>query len=1314
MELSENPPLRPVVFETTTFPRVRQSVRILVWSLVCAGSGMQSKAAAQQPEVRQTKVDFEVDVLPILKQHCFECHGPKRQKAGLRLDTQEGLFSGEKDFIPIVPGAPERSLLWERVNLPAEDPDIMPPAGDPLSPEELVLLKSWIATGAEWKSSTASPTKTIQKVDQAENPRIQRLLQSPPTEPIEFGRDIRPILSSRCFACHGPDEGHREAGLRLDQREAAVSWKKGSRRAIAPGDVRNSEVIRRIFHDDAQQRMPPLETGHTLTETEQAFLLHWIQAGAPWEEHWSFVKPHRPETPITTCNDPWIRNEIDAFVLERIRQDGLQPSPEADRITLIRRLSLDLIGLPPTPEETRAFLTDAAPDAYEQLVDRLLASPAYGERWASMWLDLARYADSAGHGSDPLRTIWRYRDWVIDALNSNMPYDQFTREQLAGDLLPNATTEQKLATAFHRNTMTNTEGGTDDEEFRVLAVKDRANTTAQVWMGLTMGCAQCHSHKFDPISQEEYYQFYAFFNQTADTDKNDDSPRLRTPTQEQVRQIEVLTEQIADWEKRLKNPHHDVAAQQSKWETEERKRQTDWQVLQPIDLHSEGGADLRRLPDHSILVTGRSPQTDTYTIQARTNHLEQITAIRLECLSDERLPNGGPGRSPNNGNFVLNDIEVRHLAGSTRTTRKVEGRFVRITNLGKSVILSLAEVQVLSEGRNVAADGIPKQSSTAYDGVASRAIDQITDGQYFRSNSVTHTNTETDPWWEIELDNTYSIQSLNLWNRTDADLEKRLSDFKIQIFDGQRNLVWETVLQEPPDPDLSIRPHLWQERPGLREVTADFSQKDWPATSLLTAEEKPSAGWAIAPQQGKDHHTVLTLSRPLEGGLLEITLKHSYGQEHNLGRFRLSVTSNPQPPAALAHELSESLFTAAAKRTKTQQAELADHYQTLDPQLREVRAKVDQLKSDRQAAPVATTPVMVELPPDLQRKTHVLSKGNFLNPRQEVHSEVPDSLHDWPEGEPRNRLGLANWLMSSQNPLTARVTANRYWAQLFGIGLVETEEDFGNQGSLPSHPLLLDWLAVELQQNGWDIKNLLKTIVTSATYRQSSKVRPEHLEKDPRNRLLSRAPRIRLEAERVRDNLLAISGLLSRKMYGPSVFPPQPEGMWQAAFNGQRKWETSTGEDRYRRGLYVFLRRTIPYPSMTTFDAPSRESCTLRRIRTNTPLQAFVTLNDPVYVEAAQALGRRMLLEAGSKLQAQIRHGLRLSLSREPEQEMVEILIDLYTREYMHYRKNREEARIMATNPLGPLPEDLDEVAAAAMTVVANVLLNLDAVLMKE
>ncbi len=780
-----------------------------------------------------------------------------------------------------------------------------------------------------------------------------RATGEPVPSAVSYTRDVRPILSNRCFKCHGPDESAREAGLRLDTFEGATGALRHGGRAIVPGEPGAGELVRRVTSGDAEERMPPPEAGAPLTAREVETLRRWIAEGGRYEPHWSFVAPRRPEPPRVS-DERWVRNEIDRFVLARLDREGIRPSAEADRATLIRRVSLDLTGLPPTPAEVEAFVGDARPGAWERVVDRLLASPAYGERMAAAWLDQARYADTKGYEADRRRTMWPWRDWVIRAFNADVPYDRFIAEQLAGDLLPDAGAEGLVATAFHRNTMTNDEGGTDDEEFRVAAVVDRVNTTMQVFMGLTMACAQCHTHKYDPITHTDYYRVFAVFNTTLDADRMDEAPTLPVPVPERE-------------------------------------------------------ADLARA-------------------RAIVEHAERLPERVAEALARVGSRSGGGS------------------AGDS-----------------------------------------------------------------------------------------------------EAELRAFLDD-------------------------------------GIARARADLAA-------------------------------------------VEATL----------------------------------------------------------PQL----------------------PIMREQSVEERRTTRRMERGSFLSPAEVVEAGAPSAFHAWPEGAPRDRLGFARWLTDDANPLTARVAVNRVWEQLFGAGLVETSEDFGVQGALPSHPELLDWLATGLVRDGWSVKRLVRSIVMSATYRQSSVATAAALERDPGNRLLARGPRFRLDAETIRDQSLAVSGLLSRKMYGPSVFPPQPEGVWSIVYNADR-WETSGGEDRYRRALYTFWRRTSPHPMLTTFDAPSREFCLPRRIRTNTPLQALVTMNDPALVEAAQALARRVMAEGGADPAARAGYAVRVCLARAATEREVERLIALYESELAHYRERPGDAAALATDPLGPLPEGVDAAEAAAWTAVANVLLNLD------
>ncbi|MFO0888120.1 MAG: PSD1 and planctomycete cytochrome C domain-containing protein [Isosphaeraceae bacterium] len=990
-----------------------------------------------------------------------------------------------------------------------------------------------------------------------------------PARPVKFTRDIRPILARHCFACHGPDEGQRKAKLRLDTREGALADRDGGR-PFAPGSVDESEALRRITSDDPTEQMPPGGKEKRLSAEQVALLTSWVEQGAPWESHWAFEKPARP--PLPPVQHPgWPKNPIDRFVLARLEREGLTPAPEADPATLLRRACLDLTGLPPTPEQAAAFFGDKAPGAYERLVDRLLRSPAYGERWARMWLDLARYADTKGYEKDLTRTIWRFRDWVIDAFNGDMPYDRFSTEQLAGDLLPGAGREALLATAFHRNTLTNDEGGTDDEEFRIAAVKDRVDTTVQVWMGLTMGCAKCHSHKYDPIGQKEYYQFYAFFDQTADRDRYDDGPAEPFPTAEQQGRLDALKGRIEKLRSAMAKPTPEQAKALRQWE-EKTRGQATWAALRPAAMKAASGSALALQPDGSVLAKGPGPAKETYEL---TFDLPSgpLAALRLEALPDPSLPKKGVGRSRNDGNFVLSGIELV-LAGP---------------------------------------DGKP------------------------------------------------------------APL-------------------------------------------GLARAEADFEQSGYPVAHALKNPDPRKHGWAVSPRQAEAHQAIFHLASPVTvapGSKLTVRLDHQFEFAYpgfSLGRYRLSLTSRPNPAIApvVPEAIVQALGVPAEKRTPEQSATLWEHFAAGAPETKATRDEIESLTKQVDGILASVrTPVAQELPADRRRVTKVHRRGNFLDQGEPVEPSTPAFFPPLPKDAPRNRLGVAEWLFSAENPLTARVAVNRYWAQFFGRGLVETQEDFGAQGQPPSHPELLDWLACELRDGGWSMKKLCRLIVTSATYRQSSKVSPELFQKDRPNRLLARGPRFRLEAEMIRDSALLVSGLLSRKMHGPSVMPHQPEGIWRSTYNTD-KWVLSPGENRYRRGLYTFLKRTSPHPALMTFDAPSREVCTIRRITTNTPLQALVTLNDPAFIEAAQALARRMTREAGPAAADRLRHGLKLALVREPETREVEALHALYRKRLAHYRDHRDEAVAFATDPLGPLPPGCDPAELAALTAAGNVILNLD------
>jgi hypothetical protein len=803
------------------------------------------------------------------------------------------------------------------------------------------------------------------------------------TKEVDYTRDVRPILAGKCLQCHGPDDKVRKAGLRLDSRDGATKTLADGKAAIVPGQIAKSELYQRITSKDPTHAMPPAKLGKPLLPEEIAVLKRWIEQGAPFPKHWAYVKPARPAVP--TVNDAkWPLTPIDNFILARLEKEGIKPQALADKYSIIRRLSIDLTGLPPTIAEADEFIKDTSPNAYEKFVERILAKKTYGERWAALWLDLARYADSQGYANDPDRTIWRYRDWVIEALNDNVPYDQFTIQQLAGDMLPGSTKSQQIATGFHRNTLTNTEGGTSPEEFRSAAVVDRVNTTFQVWLGTTIACSQCHNHKYDPFSQKEFFQLYAIFNNCEDANGGNDAPTLTV----------VLSGQEAVYEETLKK-------------LAERRKERD--------------------------------------------------------------------------------------------------------ELGKKIDAKLAE-------------------------------------------------------WEK--------------NAANAKLPKEISDI-LKLAADKRNAAQK------------------------QKLTAYHRDQD-------------------------------------------------------------------------------------------------DAFKKLDAEVKALEAKEKQVST--------TTPVLKEAAP---RETFIQLRGNYKDKGEKVSAGLPASLPATPDPKP-TRLTLAKWLVDGENPLTARVAVNRLWEELFGVGIVETSEDFGTQGEFPSHPELLDWLATEYVRLGWDTKKMIKLIVMSAAYRQSSQVSDELAKRDPFNRLAGRGPRVRLSAETVRDQALFVSGLLSPKMYGPPVQPPRPSFGLSAAFGGTTDWQTSAGEDKYRRAVYTKVRRNAPYPAMTTFDAPERTYCNVRRLRTNTPLQALVTLNDPVCVEAAQAFARRVVKEGGSANPERMNYAFRLVLTRPPRDEELKRLVDLYEKSLAKFGKSPDLAMSMATKPLGPALKGANVAELAAWTVVGNVLMNLDETLAKR
>jgi hypothetical protein len=888
--------------------------------------------------------------------------------------------------------------------------------------------------------------------------------EKPAVGAVDFVRDVQPILAKRCHSCHGPEK--QKNGLRLDVKAAALRGGDGGA-VIRPREAAKSPLIARVTSRNSEERMPP--KGDPLAAAEVDVLRRWIDAGAPWPDaasgdagrvtsaHWAFQPVRRPAVPAVK-DAGRVRNPIDAFVLARLEKEGRGFSPPAERAALARRLSLDLVGLPPSPAAADAFVRDMSPDAYERYVDSLLASPHYGERWARRWLDLARYADTNGYEKDRNRSIWPWRDWVIRALNDDLPFDRFTIEQIAGDLLPDATIGSRVATGFHRNTMINEEGGIDVEEFRFESIVDRVGTTATVWLGLSMACAQCHSHKFDPLTQREYYGLFAFLNNADEIETPVPDPDIEKRRAEAAGKIAAIE---AGMDARFDGLRESFV----KWREDAKARSHRWTPVVPDKVEGKKGGTFTPLPDASVLVSGDNPNNNAYTVTFKAK--KPMTALRLEVLPHESLPDGGPGRAPlfSVGDFLLSEVKL---------------------------------------------EGVPFQTAS-------------------------HSYAEN--------------------NRSAA-----------QALDGRLD-----------------------------------------------------TGWSIKGRTGQAHHAVFVPSRPVEGPVT-LTLVQEYIHQMTIGRFRVSVTSDAPPveSSGLPAEVEVALSTE-------DEAVLRRHFLATCPELAEEQKKIAELRKSMPKHP--TTMVMAERRLEHARRTHLHHRGQFLQPREEVEPCVPAVLHPFPSDAPRNRLGLARWLVDGKNPLVGRVIMNRQWQAFFGRGIVSTLENFGTQGARPTHPELLDWLASEFVERRWSMKAMHRLIVTSETYRQSSRAAAGLLARDPENLLLGRASRFRLEAELVRDGALAASGLLNPKVGGPSVYPPQPEGVTELAY-GQPKWPASQGPDRYRRGLYTFAKRTAPYAAFATFDGPSGECCAPRRDRSNTPLQALNVLNDIVFLEAARALAKASMSEA--------------------------------------------------------------------------------------
>ncbi len=1013
---------------------------------------------------------------------------------------------------------------------------------------------------------------------------------------VQFNRDIRPILSDKCFFCHGTDANHRKGDLRLDVKESAFKPAKSGETAIVPGQPGKSALAARIdLTADDDDAMPPKKSGKTLTTEEKALLKQWIAQGAEYQGHWAFLPPERPKLPeLSTTHSALRTSPIDTFIASRLEKDGLNLSSEASRPTLIRRVTLDLTGLPPTAKEVDAFEKDTSPQAYEHVVDRLLKSPHYGEKMAMPWLDSARYADSHGFQTDSSRQQWPWRDWVIHAFNNNMPFDEFTVQQIAGDLLPHATRDQVVATGFNRNHRLNGEGGIIAEEWRIENVIDRAETTGMTWLALTFNCCRCHDHKFDPITQKDFYSFFAFFNNLPESGTiqgasnrggGNSEPLVTVPTKQQVARLASLEAAMKAAAGRVQEAEKQLPELLAAWEPkalESVKGMTStWSVLTPEKVYSKGGATLVPQGDGSYLASGTNPPKDVYVFDAPMP-AGGASAFLLECLVDPSLPGGGAGRN-SNSNFALTNFDV----------------FVQKRG-GKPEPMSLASAE------------------------------------------------------------------------------------------------------------------------------ADYSQKGYDIKNVISKVRTGS--WAVdGPTRKENRRAMFVLEKPVtpaDGSMLLLRLRHEAISHHNIGRFRLSFTSLAPSLVKLSGdsappELKAALAIAPGKRSKEQQAAVAQFFRrTVDSPVKQAD---DALAAARKAyadleTGLPTVMVMKEM--DKPRDAFVLNRGEYDKPGAKVTAALPASLPPMPAGQPNNRLGLAKWIASGENPLTARVWVNRQWEKFFGTGLVKTVENFGMQAEYPSHPELLDWLATEFVRLKWDMKAMQKLMVMSAAYRQSSTIAAHApgIEKDPENRLLWHGPRIRLSGEAVRDQALAASGLLVDTIGGPSVRPYMPDGVWDetSKYGDLRGYKADTGDGLYRRTMYTIWKRTAAPPTMLLFDSPTREICTVKRSRTDTPLQALALLNEVTFVESARALAQQMIEHGGATPDQRIAWAFRRVTSRAATTEELQLLTAGLEKRLARFKADPASAAQLTGFGASKAGTSVDAAELAAYAMTANVLMNLDEVVTRQ
>ncbi|MGH9769045.1 MAG: DUF1553 domain-containing protein, partial [Blastocatellia bacterium] len=1079
---------------------------------------------------------------------------------------------------------------------------------------------------------------------------VRAVQNGAPARQIDFNRDIRPILADRCWGCHGPDAAAKKIKLRLDSEDAASADLGRGRRAIVPGNVEQSQLARRITASDELMRMPPVDSGHKLTQAEIDLLLEWVRQGARWQRHWAFIRPARPSLPQIKNRD-WPKNAIDRFVLERLEREGMAPSPEADRATLIRRASLDLAGLPPSPREVDDFLNDKSPNAYEKVVDRLLASPRYGERMAFRWLDAARYADTNGYQIDGDRSAWRWRDWVIEAFNQNKPFDQFVVEQLAGDLLPNATLDQRIATAFNRNHRINAEGGVVPEEYRIEYVVDRVDTTSTVFMGLTMGCARCHNHKYDPFTQKEYYQLTAYFNSIDEDghsfDQGNSPPVIAAATKEQRQRLRQLDREIAEAEASYNALAGQSAESQRLWEKS------------PLASGKEK-ADQHWFPDDRLIarlamdenaapVFNKSDRAHHDQYDRRKDEPEQQFEIGFKEGSPRYVESPTGAGVAFDGKLYF-DAGIHADFRYKTTSKDYRERFTIAAWIYPDSEAAGSVITKVSDGPAEVENNIPRAEGY---------------GLYF-INSKIHFNM-VFRWGE----DTLRVE-------TEESLPPRQWRHVAAVFDGMKS---------------------WEDRLNIfingRKARLKFNQRNF---FLLFGGTK----------------NTLKIGA---GGGPQFRFKGAIDEARIYSR---ALDADEISALACADSLEKIAAIPATRRTRAQALKIHGAFLARAApdelnELKQARDKLVELKQRKQNFEDDLPTLMVMEEMAQPRPAFLLKRGAYDAPGEKVERGVPSALTLMPAGAPKNRLGFAKWLVSAEHPLASRVAVNRFWQMLFGEGLVKTGEDFGSQGEAPSHPELLDWLAVEFQQNGWNVKSVLKTMALSATYRQSSKVTQQSHRRDPNNRLLARGPRFRLPAEMIRDQALFVSGLLVEKIGGPSVKPYQPAGLYKdMAFSGLTGYDRDKGEGLWRRSLYTFWKRTVLSPTMQVFDASAREFCTVRDTRTNTPLQSLNLMNDITYVEAARMLAQRMLTEGGATPGERLAWAFRVVASRQPSEIERQVLMKNLNEQMDYFGRNQREATRLLSVGEKRNEAKLDASELAAYAAIASLILNLDEVITKQ